>query len=276
MASSILLPQFFIPVESVKLGRLVVSIEEPHQNCHDPSYIVAPEAIITMRDKYDASRQAAVSTDFASVLTSMLSSGFSKRAKTNTKIATDRVKTYILGNPGRWFNGVMRIEETRRWAQKVFNQGDNMFIIVGFHTVSNARVFQLPELGREATGGVKIPIGLALNAVGAIAPFANIIDPSVTGSRQAVEGEQVQFVAPGEQVCAVQYRQVSHRFLLSHEIDRAFLATKPNWVPYDRYPVGDKGEVEVIQVEMMELQERDEKWDREVTSDGEILLLRSD
>ncbi|KAI9785803.1 MAG: hypothetical protein M1816_008251 [Peltula sp. TS41687] len=54
-----------------------------------------------------------------------MSSGFSKRARPNTKFATSQVKTYALGNARRWFTEAMSLEETRKWVETAIDQDDD-------------------------------------------------------------------------------------------------------------------------------------------------------
>lgn len=273
MASSIIFPQFFLPVKSVKLGRFTVSIDQPHQEYHDPLCADAPETIITTRDSYGGSHQEAVTKGFTSALTSLMSSGFSKRAKTKAKIATSQVKTYALGNSGRWFTEAMSLEETRKWVEKAIDQGDDIYVIVGFHTVADARIILQFELGREAAGQLALPVGLSLTAIGAIAPFGNIVDPSVAGQHQVIKGGEVQFVAPGEQVCALQYRKVCHQWLSSRRIDKVSLSKVSRWTAYDRCRDDEEGEDDIIEVEAVEMQKPGGDWEEVEASTGEILLL---
>jgi hypothetical protein len=44
--TTILFPQFFIPVRSLKLGRFVTSVDHPHQDYHDPAYNFPPIASV--------------------------------------------------------------------------------------------------------------------------------------------------------------------------------------------------------------------------------------
>jgi len=275
MPSSILFPQFFLPVESVKLGRFTTSIDNPHQEYHDPPCANAPETIISSREDYGGSHQDAVSAGFKSTLTSFMSSGISKRAKTGIRITTTQVNTYALANSGQWFTEAMSLEVTRKWVEKAIDQGDDIYLIVGFHTVSNARIVQESLLGREVAGQIKLPVGLTLAAIGAVAPLGNIVDPSVTGHHQAIEGGQIQFVAPGEQVCALQYRKVCHRWHSSRKIDKAFLSKNSRWQAYDRSRDDLEEEEDIIEVETMELEEPEADWERDLAPGGEILLLRS-
>lgn len=275
MTSSILSSHFFLPAESIRLGRFTLSIEHPHQEYHDPPCANAPEAVITHRDGYNGLHQEASHTGLSSALTSLMSSVFSRRANMRTRIATAQVKTYLLGNSGRWFEEAMSLEVTRKWVERAIDRGDDIYIIVGFHTVSNARIIQESVLERQAGVQVSPPVGLSLTAVGVIMPLANIIDPSVSGHHQVIEGGQVQFVAPGEQVCALQYRKLCHRWLSSRRIDNAVLSKLPKWTTYDRPRGEEEGEDDIIEVEMAELEEPGGDWDRKVASSGEILLFPS-
>jgi len=275
MTLNVLFSHFFLPAKSLRLGRFTTSIEHPHQEYHDPPCLDTPEAIITLCGNYDGLHQQTASTGFALALTSLMSSGLSRRAKINTRIATDQVKIYTLGNSGQWFTEAMGLEVTRKWVERTIDQGDNILIIVGFVTISDARIIQESALDRQAGGQISVPVGLSLSAVCAIAPFGNIVDPSVGGHHQVVEGGRIQFLAPGEQVCALQYRKVCHRWLSSRTIDKIFLSKVPRWAAYDRCRDDEEGEDDIIEVEMAELEDPDGDWDKEAASGGEILLLRS-
>ncbi|KAF2105271.1 hypothetical protein BDV96DRAFT_592770 [Lophiotrema nucula] len=50
--TTILLPQIFVPVESIKLGRLVTSVYHPHQDYDDPSFSPALVPTINIRARY--------------------------------------------------------------------------------------------------------------------------------------------------------------------------------------------------------------------------------
>ncbi|KAK2855583.1 hypothetical protein FQN49_005047 [Arthroderma sp. PD_2] len=220
MTSSILFPQFFLPVESFKLGRFTISIDYPHQGYHDPPCIGAPETIITPREEFCGSYQGATRSGFKSTLTSLMSSRISKWLDTDTQVTTDLVKTYILGNSGQWFTEAMSLEATRK----------------------------------EVVGQIKLPLGLNLASIGSIAPFGNILDHRVSGHHQAAEGKQVKFMAPGEQVCALQYRKVRLRWLSSRRMDKAFLSKNPRWVCYERSRDDKEGEEDMLEVEIAELE----------------------
>ncbi|PNP54010.1 hypothetical protein FNYG_15654 [Fusarium nygamai] len=153
-------------------------------------------------------------------------------------------------------------------------------MIVGFHTVIDARISEECIQGQEAGGQVQVPVGLSLAAAGAIAPLGNLIDPVAGGNRRNLDSTKTQFMAPGEQVCALQYRQVSHKWLSRRAIDDLKLSTTPRWLSIERgrgweedEDEEDEGE-DAIEVQLEEFNELDGEWERNELPGGETLLIR--
>src|SRR4051812_47546973 len=102
MKLNIIPSEFFLPLDSVKLGRMVKSVDIPTQYHFDPPYLHAPEAKLTVSGQFMRVLHGEKNSSFASKLTSLMSSGISKRSKTLIRIETDEVKTYILDNSEAW------------------------------------------------------------------------------------------------------------------------------------------------------------------------------
>jgi hypothetical protein len=168
---------------------------------------------------------------------------------------------------------------TRKWIERAIYSGDDIYLVVGFHTVTDARIVHESVEGRQRGGQVALPVGLSLTAVGIIAPLGNIVDPGVHGHQLVVDGAKTQYLAPGEQVCAFQYRKLRHRWLSSRKIDSLSLSKVPQWTASESWRTADNEQAEeepnTIEVEMEELQELEGDWDQEEAEGGEILLLRS-
>ncbi|KAI1668455.1 hypothetical protein L13192_07591 [Pyrenophora tritici-repentis] len=98
MPLSIVSSDISFPLNSVKLGRLVKSVEFPTHNFHDPHYPDAPKEEPIVRGQYARVLQGENSAGFTAKLTSLISSGFSKRANTTIRIKTSAAKTYTLDN----------------------------------------------------------------------------------------------------------------------------------------------------------------------------------
>jgi hypothetical protein len=277
MTLSVISSDFFLPLGSVKLGRLVKSVEFPTHNYHDPPYSQAPEATPVVRSQYKRILQGESSTGFASKLTSLMSSGFSKRANTRVRIETDTVKTYILDNSEAWFMEATDFDETRRWIERAIG-GDGIRLVVGFHTVTDARIVHESIEGHQLSGQVTLPVGLSLAAVGIVAPLGNIVDTAVSGNQRVLDGAKTQFLAPGEQICALQYRAVSHRWLYSKEVANLKLSKVPRWTAYEGWRHASIDEVEdepdLLEVETEGFEQPEGDWEEEEDEDGEVLLVR--
>jgi hypothetical protein len=275
--TTILLSQIFIPLNSIKLGRFVTSVDHPHQDYHDPAYNPPPVASIITRAQYDGLGHESRSSGFSSALTSLLSSGFSKMAKSTIRIESDRIQTYLLPNSSQWFKESTAAAKTRQWLERAIDQGDDIFFVIGFHTITDARIIQKVASGKERTGQISLPVGLSLNAAGVLAPLGDLLDPSVGVHHRKANGVAEQFVAPGEQICAFQYRKVCHRWLSSKSIEKATLDKVPRWAPEDRWRDEEEndGLEDVIEVDMKELGVPDGEWERENVDDETLILMTS-
>ncbi|KAN0069271.1 hypothetical protein V8E54_012286 [Elaphomyces granulatus] len=112
-------------------------------------------------------------------------------------------------------------------------------MIVGFYTVTNASISQ-----DSIDGALRPTFRQSLAAAG--------------------------FVAPGGQICALEYRKVCHRWLSSKRIDKSRLSKVCH--PSMERSRGEKdGEDDIVEVELTGL---DGGWDKEVVGD-EVLFIRS-
>jgi hypothetical protein len=276
MALSIVLPQFFLPQTAIKLGRFITSIDHPHQGYHDPPYLQPPKIAVLPRNSYVGVNHKGTNASFGSALTSLISAGFSKRAKARIQVTAESIVTHTLDNSDEWFDGAVRMPATRVWIERALDRGNDIYMVVGYHTVTNARIIHESIRGKDVGGQVNVPVGLSLTAVSAIAPLGKITDPSIGGNSHDLDSTQSRFVAPGEQICAFQYRKVQHRWLSSSSIDTSRLSKSPRWSSVERGRDEEDGQDDIIEVEMIPAEELDGKWQRQEVPGGETLLIRED
>lgn len=250
MPVSILLPQFFLPQTAVKLGRFVTNVHEPHRYYHDPSPRSDFSVVEKVETNYDSIDTLAGHYNFVSDLTSFLSSSLSNTTKTSIRIRTKQVKTYYLDNNGQWFRDVVQLEDVRKWIERTIDEGEDIYVVVGFHTVLDARVGEQSGEERGFGGKLVMPISTALAATGAVVPFGNLADPRLAGNNGRTEYQQRQFVAQGEQIIAVQYRKVRFRFLSSKSVGKATLAKETRWERYDRPRYLQSDGEDIVEVEL--------------------------
>jgi hypothetical protein len=275
MAPSIILPQL-VPKDAIIIGSFVPSIDYPFPDSEYPKCKNPPQLVITPRESYTGIHGTDFRSGFGSALTSLLSAGFSKRAKTNIRVVSDCVKTYYLDKSDVWFDEATEIPDTRRWAERKYDRGYDIYMIVGYHTVTDARIVLESITGEAAGGQIKLPVGLSLAAAGVILPLGDLVDPRVSGHLQSSNTARSQFIAPGEQVCAVQYRKVCHRWLSSKDIGKSRLSKVSNvswWYSVERSRDEVDGVDDIIEVELMEV-DMDAQWDKEEVGD-DVLFLRS-
>jgi hypothetical protein len=276
MTLTIISSDFFLPLNSIKLGRLVKSINFPAQSYHDPPYSQSFEGAPNVRSQYRRVLQDESSASFASKMTSLLSSGFSKRANRAVRIETNAVKTYILDNSEAWFTEATGFEETKKWIERAIG-GNGIYFVVGFHTVTDARIVHESVQGHQLAGQVTSPVGLSLAAVGVVAPLGNIVDLAVRGNQTVLDGARTQFVAAGEQICALQYIKISYQWLYSKKVENLKLSKWPRWTAFEDWrktSSDEEDEPDLLEVRIEELEKPEGDWEQEAEGD-EILLLRS-
>jgi len=262
----------FIPQDAVKLGRFTTSIDNPHQNYHDPLWTKPTQTVNSPLDSFIGMHETASDSGFASILTSLVSAVFSKRAKSKLHIVADRMLTSVLDNSDNWFKETTKFLATQSWIEQQIDQGNDIYMIVGFHSVTNAHITQGSCRGTAADGQIQLPAALSLAAAGAIVPLGDALDPSVGGHRQILDETQSQFQVLGDQICALQYRKVRHAWLSSKRVDKSRLS-QPWWSSVERWRDEEEGEDDVIEVELAQVEGLDEGWVREVSGD-EVFLVR--
>ena len=120
-------------------------------------------------------------------------------------------------------------------------------------------------------GRLGLPISLALNIAGVIAPLGDLTNPQVGVYRGSLEGVIKYFKAPREQICAFQYRKVYYRQLSSRSINKATLAKTPRQSIGDRQRDEEEGVEDILEVETVDLGQLEGKWDKEVVEDETLL-----
>lgn len=262
MRTSVIPPQIFLPLGAVKLGRFVTSIKHPHQNYHDPlspTIVRQDSELISTRESYTGDRTSNNSLRLGSSLSSLLSAGFSKQTKTRTQITTEHAKTYTLANSDAWFDDATQLPAARAWIERNIDRGRDIYLIVGYHTVTDARVRQAAVAQGGTTGEIVLPVGMALAGAAGVGPVAipsalqDVMDPSITMEKLESDGEAQRCVFRGEQVCAVEYRKVKHRWLSGRDLNRARLDERVHcWssVEQSRGDEGEEDDEDVIEVQL--------------------------
>jgi hypothetical protein len=263
MFSSIVQPTF-LPLETVRLGRFVVNLNDPHQDYFDPECgddIPPPEVIVKTHEQYQEVHQDAKDNSFASALTRLVSISFSNQNNLATQVTTDLVKTYQLSNSGMWFRKALKSQATRKWIERAVREGEDIYLVVGFHTLVDATVVQTRDVGRGYSGQVQAPLTeLLAPGVGAMVPnWGDILDPGAGASHQQSRRTQTQFTAPGEQISAIQYRKLRFKWFASRDLDKAALERDNRWRLY--WTTRGAEISDVLEVDLQDDLELEIDWD---------------
>ncbi|GMF67740.1 hypothetical protein COH20_005579 [Aspergillus flavus] len=272
MRQSAFLRQFFLPPTSVKIGRFLCNIDCPHQDYHDPALQSAPPVIEKVQTQYSGSEALSSTNTFASDLNALLSTWISTRTAAAIHTSTNQVKTYYLDNNEQWFRDAVQQEEVRKWMERVIDEGESIYLVVGYHTVLDARIGVQKSEGKEIGGQLTAPISAGLNASGVVVPLGGLVDPSVGGSRDHSESLEMQFEAPGEQIVAVQYRKVKFGFLSSRNVDTAALNKVARWKRYDRPRYLQSEADDMVEVELEDLLDLDGEFEEHRIGSETILF----
>lgn len=272
MRASVLLPQVFLPHSAIKLGRFVTNVDEPHRDYYDPSPCNGFSVIAKVETHYDSTEVLEGHRNFASELTAFLSSSISSRTQASIRITTSQMKTYYLDNTGQLFRDVVRSEDVRKWIERTIDEGEDIYIVVGYHTALDARIMERRQEQNGLDGKLVVPVLNALAASGVIVPCGDLVDPGLAGSGGRAEDQQRQFVAQGEQIIAVQYRKVCFRFFSSKSVDKATLAKEAKWVRYDRPRYFQSDGEDVVEVSLEDDLSLEDHREKCIAGSGEIVF----
>lgn len=232
MAQNMLVTQGFLPKKAIKLGRFLVDVKQPLNSFHDPEVEINDEDLFVSEHlKYSGEQQASSNNSIAATLTSLASASCSKITGASSKVNADRVTTYQLANSGSLFKKAVKNQGTREWIeeQNRDNNWQNLFFVVGYHTMSDASVLVGGDEKKDVSGQVEVPISKALTAGGIVIPNGGLTDPTIAGTYKEVRGATAQFVAPGERIWALQFRKVVFKWFYSRDIDKATLDRENRW-----------------------------------------------
>lgn len=97
----------------------------------------------------------------------------------------------------------------------------------------DASVILGADKANEISGQLEMPISAALAAGGIVLPIGGITDPKFSVKREKIQGTKLQFVAPVERICALQYRKVVYKWFSSRDLDQAVLDKDNRWITFD-------------------------------------------
>jgi hypothetical protein len=217
----------FIPVDSVKLGRLVIDVKEPCKGYLDPVPAATDVSVIRHPQCTDSERGAA-NNNFASSLIQLSEVARSRRTGKATRVTTGDLVTYQLQSPEEWFRNAIKEETVRLWMEDGIKAGSDVYLVAGYHTMLHPEVFDQHQI---LHGTSQLPHRRDSDAHGSASriPEDGGSLEGASDSDLAKQGFQKVLVASGEQVCALQIRKVQFELLSSSKLGSVGLDEDNTW-----------------------------------------------
>ena len=267
-----------LPFEAVRLGRLVKRIDQPLEGYHEPFPSEVPTPIVS-RFNFAERNQQGSRASFGSSLTALFSAAFSKLSSTGVHVEPTWCKTYALDNSDLWFDRAISHEETKKWIEKAAIRGSKLSMVVGMWTMTDTQFLQTTVREQELQGQAMAPVSLSLAAAGAVVPLGGLVDPSAHGDFASFASNGTRIFAPGEQICAVQYRQIRYKWLSSRVVENLQLSKTRQWFctegdRRDAYEDDGDDDEDVIEVEVGEAESLGDGWTAAESEEG-LIYVRS-
>lgn len=242
-------PNHLLSLEAVKIGQLIQDINSPEQDFHAPqsSDALDPKIIKTTQASFSETLKRSEGTSLNGFLATLLAAHYKNSGMSTTRIESALTKIYQLQNPTDVFYDMCKFIKTRRWLERAIGKGKTVYMVVGLHILTDAEIRSEDSKASEAGGHLGVS-----NLVGGIRVESS--DFQAGSARTESSSKSFCFVAPGEQIYAVQYRKVAFKWYSSRKIETAELK-KPNWW---KIHARSRGKI-VFEDDVLEVDVEDEK-----------------
>ncbi|KAM6485748.1 hypothetical protein HDV62DRAFT_259572 [Trichoderma sp. SZMC 28011] len=238
MPKSAVLLNALLPINAVKLGRLVLDIRFPDQDFFEPEDALITENTITQKlENIHYSNKREKATGVNSTLSNILFGNHDFGNGSDIDLSSSICMTHQLQNSGQFFEWLCTLKKARSWLERAIRRRNNVYLITGIKTIANASIDLAQRERKGSAGNVRAPTGLAANIASMPLPD-KALDLSFGWKRSVESSEKASFTAPGEQVFAVQYRKVRISWFSSRDVDKTYLESGNRWELY----LGGRGE----------------------------------
>ncbi|KAF7538421.1 hypothetical protein G7054_g3017 [Neopestalotiopsis clavispora] len=210
MSSTNIVLSFLLPVTAVKLGWLVLSVQDPCQDYLQPEDSILNAADIMTQQLHDFQQtlERSKDTNFVSYLSTLLSGGRGKQDTTKSSITSTLCTTHQLLNSSAFLEKLCTSQSSRAFIERAIRRSDDVFLITGMKTAIDSTVQSEVSSGANAQGALKMPFTMAATGAGVPIPVEGMLDVGIEANRERSQKNNATYTAPGEQIFAVQYRQL--------------------------------------------------------------------
>lgn len=231
---SYILPTLLSP-ERLGLGTLISSLTSPYQELHRPQ--IQPDAADIIREPQPSFRSIQHATDqreLRNQLTALLTASYGCESSEDISIESVVATSYFLENSGSFFRSICELEKTKEFLEIQIEGGRPVYLITGYHTVLDAAISHTRSRAHCVSGDVSLPVAEIASAAAGVpglvpqplGSLTNVGAGVTVGSRV---GTEMQYMAPGERIYALQARKVRFKWYSKKDVDRAFLEKGNRW-----------------------------------------------
>lgn len=247
----------------------------PNQEFCQPSL---PSDAATQRfENFQETLERSRNTRLEMKLLSLLSLTPSAPRKSTTTITSRLCVIHQLREPNLYFTTACGEESVRRWLiQRPRSVYDNMYLVCGFKTLTDAEVIVSRSKGAEVDVSAGVSASLLTAAAGVPLPTLpdSGLDVSVGFSSANERSGSSGYTATGEHVYAVQYRKIKISRFSSHKVEGAYLERGNRWKLFYGIIAIDDDCIDVQVSEPMGLPDLMGEYESLELDDGEKLLYR--
>jgi hypothetical protein len=235
------LPNQLLAREDASLGRLVLDPGNPERTYHESEnlHLGVDDISVKVDTDYQGLDQLASESSLKAYFTRLLSITGHKDKMGQTQVDSSLVVTYKLLNSDDKFRDMCEgaNSKTRLWIQNAIKKGRRVYMVTGLKCVTDAQVQAAQRESVGASGRLNLPVDVL---AGASTGKANVnVEVGIGRSKT----QELGFVAAGEQIYAVQYRQLKFRNLLRRDVEGAELEDGVRWSLYLKRAANEAEEV---------------------------------
>jgi hypothetical protein len=218
------------PKDVIALGTLIPDKRYPNLDAF-PNPDVKPEDISSGDDKnFDAYLHAGSETSFQGMLGKIFTFGTTASSNETHRFTSDEAQMYFLKRPRDVFKALCAKEEVRKWLEEERENEAKTYFIIGYRTLTNAKLVDESSRSRGVDAKVQIPAG---TLIGIDPAMGGAADVGGSGTHERTEERSENYECSGERIYAVCYRKVKLK-TVKGQFEGARLGKDNEWTSYQK------------------------------------------
>jgi len=214
-----------IPSKDVRIGRLVLNARQPHLDFLDPPDIDKVLVTDAPQKNFNEIIFQESATNIKAVVSKIASGRFGKADNDNFRVSTLKAHAYRMQNSGPWFDNLIDADgPVRRYLEEeMIQRGKNVYLVVGYATITDAKVSEQRKRALEIGGAFQVPVTEISGGKG------DALDAKVDVEHMHKQGLRRSYVPEGEQIYGIEYRKVKIDWLNRKDVSKSSVEKGTRW-----------------------------------------------